>query len=79
MPRTLEQVDLALTKLESEVGRLRMTVVEQGGKIRALETRLAAAPGVPESLSALVELLRPLAAHAVNILKVQSGALGVRE
>lgn len=54
MPRTLAELDLALTRLENDNRRLKDQLVEIGPRLTAVEKQLASAPTVAESLAKLV-------------------------
>lgn len=51
MPRTLAEIDIALSRVEADNKRLRDQIVEQGTKLAAVEKQLAAGPTVAESLA----------------------------
>jgi hypothetical protein len=51
MPRTLAELDIVVTRLENENRRLKDQLVEQGGRLAAVEKQLAAGPTVAESLA----------------------------
>jgi predicted amino acid racemase len=54
MPRTLAELDIVVTRLENENRRLKDQLVEQGGRLAAVEKQLAAGPTVADSLAKLV-------------------------
>ena len=53
MPRTLAELDLALTRLENDNRRLKEQLVEFGPRLTAVEKTLAAGPTVAQSLAAI--------------------------
>lgn len=53
MPRTLAELDLAVTRLETENRRLRDQLVEFGPRLTTVEKTVAAGPTVAQSLAAI--------------------------
>jgi Flp pilus assembly protein TadB len=53
MPRTLAELDLALTRLENENRRLKEQLVEFGPRLTAVEKTVSAGRTVAESLAAI--------------------------
>ena len=73
MPMTTAQMEAEILRQKAIVERLMAVSNDQAKRIEALEKQ-----GSQLQLAKIVELLEPLSKHAVNILAVQSGALGVR-
>lgn len=53
MPRTQDQLDVALLKAENELARLKAQNVELGTRLSAAEKLLSAGPTVSQSLAAI--------------------------
>ena len=64
MPRTLAELDLALTRLENDNRRLKDQLVEFGTRLTAVEKTVAAGPTVAQSLAAIAVNTDRLAAAA---------------
>lgn len=91
MPRTLEQIDTALTALQGTVNTLAGTVAQLGRSVttltadlNAVRNGLATIPAPATSLAkaaASLEVIQgqlaPLSTHAQKILAVQAGSMGV--
>jgi hypothetical protein len=76
MPRTLDQIDIGVLRLEADNQRLRNQLVEQGGRLAAVEKQLAAGPTVADSLAKLVVNTSQIAVNSDRMAQVAHGPFG---